>query len=252
LEVFECIQKRRTVRSYSDEPVSDEIVEEILESARLAPSATNRQEWAFVVVRDKETKKKVREAVAEIERTLIQQAWKRLFVGGAPLEAMAQSISKITGRNVTADNIDKQNDLNELIEKYTREEIEKEFRADVLIVAYRRAAEDFFPAASNTYDIGAALENMLLTATSRGLGSLWAGGFSRLETKIEYRANGKAVRACYRDRISEILHTPREMDLVALMFFGKSATEPPVPPRKAMQEIAFLNEYGNPWKKSTA
>jgi hypothetical protein len=39
------------------------------------------------------------------------------------------------------------------------------------------------------------------------------------------------------------------MELVALMFFGKAATQPPIPPRKPIEEVAFLDEYGSPWKK---
>ncbi len=54
-----CIQQvltRRSVRKYKSEPVSEEILKNILESGRQAPSATNRQPWHFVVVRDNEGK----------------------------------------------------------------------------------------------------------------------------------------------------------------------------------------------------
>ena len=53
MDVFEAIKKRKSVRSYFDKPVEEEKLLKILEAARLAPSASNRQEWRFVIVRDK-------------------------------------------------------------------------------------------------------------------------------------------------------------------------------------------------------
>jgi len=56
MEVFEAINARRSVRSYAPEPVPDEILWKLLESARLAPSAMNYQPWRFIVVRSQEAK----------------------------------------------------------------------------------------------------------------------------------------------------------------------------------------------------
>ena len=52
MDVIEVIRKRRSIRSYADKPVEREKIERLLEAARLAPSASNRQEWRFVVVTD--------------------------------------------------------------------------------------------------------------------------------------------------------------------------------------------------------
>ncbi|MFH0815258.1 MAG: nitroreductase family protein [Methanobacteriota archaeon] len=54
MEVFDAIMTRKSVRAYGDEPVPDEVLERILESARISPSAANYQPWHFIVVRDKE------------------------------------------------------------------------------------------------------------------------------------------------------------------------------------------------------
>ncbi|MFH1707563.1 MAG: nitroreductase family protein [Planctomycetota bacterium] len=56
MEVHEAIQKRYSVRSYLDRPVEEAKLLAVLEAARLAPSASNRQEWRFVVVRDPEVR----------------------------------------------------------------------------------------------------------------------------------------------------------------------------------------------------
>jgi nitroreductase len=52
MDVLEAIRTRRSVRSYSGQPVEDEVLNQVLEAARLAPSANNRQEGRYVAVRD--------------------------------------------------------------------------------------------------------------------------------------------------------------------------------------------------------
>ena len=53
MDVFEAIQKRKSIRSYEEKPVPKETLVKILEAARLAPSAKNVQPWHFIVVTDK-------------------------------------------------------------------------------------------------------------------------------------------------------------------------------------------------------
>jgi nitroreductase len=62
MDVFEAIKKRRSIRSYADKVVEREKLIKILEAAQQAPSASNRQESRFIVVRDKEKKKELAKA----------------------------------------------------------------------------------------------------------------------------------------------------------------------------------------------
>ncbi|HWR40564.1 MAG TPA: nitroreductase [Patescibacteria group bacterium] len=52
MNVNEVIKNRRSVRTYSTQPVSRENIEALLDSAVQAPSAMNNQPWAFVVIQD--------------------------------------------------------------------------------------------------------------------------------------------------------------------------------------------------------
>ena len=52
LTVWEAIKMRRSIRRFAPDDVPDEMVEQMLEAARLAPSGGNRQPWRFLVVRD--------------------------------------------------------------------------------------------------------------------------------------------------------------------------------------------------------
>ena len=71
---MEAIKKRCSVRSYQNRPVETKKVDKILEAARLAPSASNRQEWRFVVVQDR-----------AIRQRLMAAAKNQAFVGEAPV-----------------------------------------------------------------------------------------------------------------------------------------------------------------------
>lgn len=65
MTVMEAIQQRFSVRSYEDRAVEPEKLQRIMEAARLAPSASNRQEWRFVVVQDPERRKAVAAAAGQ-------------------------------------------------------------------------------------------------------------------------------------------------------------------------------------------
>src|SRR5512143_2675206 len=56
-EVLDWILRRRSIRTYTDLPVTDEQVELLLRAAMAAPSANDRRPWAFVIVRAMERRK---------------------------------------------------------------------------------------------------------------------------------------------------------------------------------------------------
>jgi nitroreductase len=57
--VLDVIKKRRSVRRYTDQAVTDEQIRQLLEAAMAAPSADNIQPWEFVVVKDPDLKRQV-------------------------------------------------------------------------------------------------------------------------------------------------------------------------------------------------
>jgi len=62
MDCLEAIMSRRSIRNYTDEPVTDEQLEVILRAAMAAPSAGNQQSWRFVVVRSAEQRAALAEA----------------------------------------------------------------------------------------------------------------------------------------------------------------------------------------------
>jgi len=62
MDVREAIRTRESVRNYQEKEVEEEKIKRIFELVRLAPSARNAQEWRFVIVRNKQTREKLKEA----------------------------------------------------------------------------------------------------------------------------------------------------------------------------------------------
>ena len=59
--LFEAIYTQRAVRYLKPDPVPDELIAKLLEAAIRAPSAANSQRWAFIVIKDPETRRKIAE-----------------------------------------------------------------------------------------------------------------------------------------------------------------------------------------------
>ncbi|MEL7373518.1 MAG: nitroreductase family protein [Pseudomonadota bacterium] len=66
--LFAQMDRRRTVREFSDEPVPRAVIEDCLRVANTAPSGANMQPWHFTVISDPEMKRRVREAAEAEER----------------------------------------------------------------------------------------------------------------------------------------------------------------------------------------
>ena len=69
----EAMQKRRSIREFSDRPVSRETIEWIVRTAHSAPSGANKQPWRFVCVQDAETKRKIRLGAEAEEREFYER-----------------------------------------------------------------------------------------------------------------------------------------------------------------------------------
>lgn len=74
MEAYQCIRSRLTVREFKPDPVPGRVIRRMLQAARWAPSARNRQPWNFIVIQDRGT-------LAQIGSIASSGG----FIGGAPL-----------------------------------------------------------------------------------------------------------------------------------------------------------------------
>ncbi len=63
MEVAEAIRKRRAVRTYTDRPVEDEVLDGLLRLALRAPSGGGQQAWGVIVVRDPERRRAIADLI---------------------------------------------------------------------------------------------------------------------------------------------------------------------------------------------
>src|SRR4030065_357379 len=87
MNMYSILKQRRSIRSYKPDPVEEEKLTRILEAARLAPSAANRQPIYFVVIKDVKTKQQLKKAYGEewfytapviiCACSIPEKAWKR-------------------------------------------------------------------------------------------------------------------------------------------------------------------------------
>ncbi len=75
MNVKEAINLRKSIRKYQDKPIPDEMINELLNAARLAPSAKNTQSHKYFIVKTKEIK----------DQLIKHGAFKRPFINEAPL-----------------------------------------------------------------------------------------------------------------------------------------------------------------------
>lgn len=84
--VMEAIQIRKSIRHFSDNAVEEEKLNKVIEAARLAPSANNKQYWRFIVINQPEIRKKVTACVPSEDA----------FIENAPIIIVA--CSEVEGR----------------------------------------------------------------------------------------------------------------------------------------------------------
>lgn len=70
---YDTMRRRRSVRAFSDEPVSREAIEWIVRTATSAPNGANKQPWRFVAVKDPGLKKQIRAAAEQEEREFYER-----------------------------------------------------------------------------------------------------------------------------------------------------------------------------------
>lgn len=72
-EFYQQMDKRRTVRDISPEPIDDEIIDNLILTAGTAPSGANIQPWKFAVVTDQKIKEQIKLEAEEIEKRSFEE-----------------------------------------------------------------------------------------------------------------------------------------------------------------------------------
>ncbi len=209
--VVKVINDRRSIREFTEEPVSDQDLDIILEAARQAPSGENAQPWRFIVVKDEATRKKM--------GALAGGGSGRRFTAEFATNRMQQRFS----------NLEDEAKKRAAFEKLTSGRVST-FMADApvnLVVVGRKDVWD------TPYDTSAAIENILLAVTALGLGACWV-----IAPCIDIRDE---------ERIKALLGIPEEYKAVSVLSIGHP-TRPHRPrPRLPRKDLVFAEKWGAPY-----
>jgi nitroreductase len=206
LTVIKAINKRRSVRNFKREPVSEEMILQMLESARLAPSGSNSQPWRFIVVTDQAEKTRLRR-VSQSQATIEDAGV--VFITCADLSVYSkQNIIQRRQEAITAGILP------------ASSMSDTEFLKRLETMTTEAQIENVVRATANTYIAG---EHIVLTATALGLGSCWIGAFDH-----------EAVKKFYK--------MPDYVEVVVFIAVGYATAIPPERPHIPLKDI-LLRPY---------
>lgn len=200
MDVKTAILSRRSIRKYKSEPVSDDLIYELLEAARWAPSGTNHQPWRFVVVRDSEVKQRIKDA-----------AFNQKFLTEAPVLLVC-----CADVNTYSQNTRKR--VQELVDAGVFESETLETYPGLNQPQDSESLKKFVPHAM--LNVAIALQNIALRAVELGLGTCY-------------------VQLMKASQIAEILGLPKNLVVTALMPVGYPDQNPPPRPRVVHEEIIY-------------
>ena len=173
MNVLDATKKRRSIRQYQKGDIPAEVLRELLEAARIAPSWKNQQCFTYVLVKDRDLISKLGEITDyNPSHSAYENATYFLVLCADPTQSGARD-----GK------------------------------------AYYMT------------DAAISLQQMMLVAADHGLGMCWIGAF--MESPIKH-----------------LLKIPEDLRVVGLSPIGIPAEAPNMRPRRPLNEVFFLDEYG--------
>lgn len=205
MDVSEAIKRRRSIRRFKPDPIPEEKIRLLLESARLAPSGTNTQPWRFIVVKDDDTKAKLQKAShnqRHIKRAPV------VIVCCADLRAFKEFPKRV----------------DELIETGALPERTRKVFIPYLKKGMNTVTKDalMIAAAAN---VAIAVEHIVLQAVEIGLGTCW-------------------VRWYEDNKVREILEIPEHIEVMTLLPVGIPDEDPVQRPRLELGQIVYNGKFG--------
>ena len=205
MDFFETINTRKTIRKYKpDMPDMDDVIK-IVDSARLAPSATNSQNWQFIVIKNKDIMEKMKTAIINEYDKLAELNNEEEFL--EKINYFKSYSTFFTNAPIVIAIVEKQriSYITEMMKKlnFSPEQI-KLMRPD-----------------SSLLSLGGAIENMSLAAHNLGYGTCWM-----------------VAPVIAAEEFSKILNLEKGSNVVSLLPLGIPYRDDYTsPPKKSLDEI---------------
>ena len=209
-DFFEVVRNRRSIKRFKPDPVPDEDIKKVIETARWACSGANAQPWEFIIVKNKLVKDKIAEFYVEhqkqtwdIEKTRVKELRHASFLedpaGRVPSFKDAPVLIILCGDPRTA-------------------------QASVLITHFLH--NEGGPMAHFLKSMANATQILHLAASALGLGSQWV-----------------SVNRTTEEHMKVLLDVPEELAIHTIIPVGYPAYEPQPPYRRNLEEIIHFEKY---------
>ena len=187
----EVIHTRRSTRNYRSDPVPEELLAEIVEAGRMAPSGNNNQNTHFIVVKNPEKLAELRSVLTGALSNMPVQAWMPPPMVG-------------------------------LIEKAKSGPVAVDYNAPVLVFTANKKGYT-----NAIADCSCTLENMMLMASACGIGSCWINIYHLLREASPIRGYMEKIGLCEDEEVygALALGYTDHLDTVPLPRKGNSVTD---------------------------
>jgi nitroreductase len=224
LEVFEAIHTARAVRRFKPDPVSDEVITQILDAGIRAPSAGNAQNWAFVVVRDPNQRRKL----GAIYRKASDIASAMYAARGRPPHLSEEQFQRLmTSGSFLWDHLA---DAPVIIVPCQMQPKLPAAEALPPDVRARYVDEQRYVERIRGASIYPAVQNIVLACRALGLGTTITTNHIRCE-----------------DEVKEVLGLPDDVQTFALMPIGYPLDRFGPVTRRPVAEVAYADRWARPW-----
>ncbi|KJR96205.1 MAG: hypothetical protein VR68_14810 [Peptococcaceae bacterium BRH_c4a] len=219
-DILNIIKNWRSIRKYKPDPVPENKIMAVLEAAQRAPSASNAQPWHFILIRDPETRKKLRKWA--LSQNMVAQAPVVVICCG-DLDAFGQSrLRESLLHLVSAGAIE-----------WSDEVIDNAILKNPVLAPFIEGPQQVFLAVVE--QLSYAISFLCIEAINQGLGACIIGGV----------AKGKVPAMVELSRqIRETLELPENMIPLLAVTIGYPDESPGPRPRKPLEKIVSWEKYG--------
>jgi nitroreductase len=224
LGLFEAIHSARSLRRLKPDPVPEVLITKILDAAICAPSAGNAQNWAFVVVRDADQRRKIgaiyrkaSDIAAAVYAArarpahLTEEQWQRMMSSGAYLWEHMGDAPVLLVPCLTPRDVPPASKLSAAMQAHY---------ADELAYLDRIRGASIYP----------AVQNIILACRALGLGTVITTNHLRCE-----------------DELKSVLGLPAEVQTFALMPIGYPTGKFGPLSRRRLSEVVHADRWSAPW-----
>ncbi|HZP36931.1 MAG TPA: nitroreductase family protein [Methylomirabilota bacterium] len=226
LDVFEAIHTARAMRRFKPDPVPDALITKVLDAAIRAPSAGNSQNWAFVVVRDPEQRRRlgaIYRKASDIASAMYAARGRPAHLTEAQFGRVMASGAYLWDHMADAPVI--------LVPCQTRPRIPPPESLPPDIRA-RYADEERYVERIRGSSIYPAVQNVILACRALGLGTTITTNHIRCE-----------------DEVKAVLGIPDDVLTFALMPIGYPLDRPGPVVRRSVDEVTYSDRWAQPWPR---